>query len=81
MIQPVIPFYLFILELAIYPLIKNHKPLREPSQVEEAKPQPKDWSERVTQSLLDEQPIKVIFCDNSVLHSSKRQKIAFFRLN
>ena len=54
MIQPVISFYLFTLELAIYPLIKNHKPLREPSQVEEAKPQPKAWSETVTQIPLDE---------------------------
>ena len=61
MIQPVIPFYLFTLELAIYTLIKNHKPLREPSQVEEAKPQQKDWFERVAQSSLDEQPIKSDF--------------------
>ena len=61
MIQAVILFYLFTLELAIYPLIKNHKPLREPSQVEEAKPQPKDWSETVTQGLLDEQPIRPDF--------------------
>ena len=54
MIQPVVPFYLFILELAIYPLNKNHKPLREPSEVEEAKPQPKYWLEIVAQDLFYE---------------------------
>ena len=49
--------------------------MREPSQIEEAKPQSQDWFEIVTLKLSDQQPIRYDFGDNILVHLLESLKI------